>query len=75
MTNQFSCGWWHHQGNASSVAEVPSVDSAEDATMYGVKLEELADPPIKIGTPSDLNGGKALLLSVSMQKVMPRPSG
>eukprot|EP00951_Prasinocladus_malaysianus_P003898 scaffold27586_cov22-Prasinocladus_malaysianus.AAC.1 len=47
--------------------------SRED--VRGVRVSELLDPPISSGLPGDLRGGRALLLSVSVLKVMPKPSG
>ena len=44
-------------------------------TVCGVRIGDLGDPPISVGRVQDLSSGKALLLSLNMQKVMPRPSG
>eukprot|EP00873_Tetraselmis_striata_P024794 jgi/Tetstr1/445058/TSEL_032863.t1 len=40
-----------------------------------IHADELADPPVCLGCAADLAGGRALLMTVGMQKVMPRPTG
>mmetsp|Transcript_240 Transcript_240/g.756 ORF Transcript_240/g.756 Transcript_240/m.756 type:complete len:324 (-) Transcript_240:185-1156(-) len=61
-------------GTGESTGEEEAIASGGSG-VYGVRMEDLADPPLEQGSVGDLNTGKALLLSVSMQKVMPRPSG
>lgn len=57
--------------------EIPAVskDKEDEAAVSGVRISELADPPLCLGNVKDLETGRALLLSIGMKKVMPRPSG